>query len=680
MKKFFSFLFAVVILVAAVNAQDYPTSVGPAPFSNQKVSQESQSYQVGSRYFGQISSSPTFQIAKAFLETCTMTNIGAPFTITFPGGLMLRNGVLYTYNQSSPFQLWSIDTVTGVHTLVFNMTGVPMANFTGMCWDGTTVYGLGTTLAASQIFSINMSTGVCTAIGTASAVNAGGIALLGRNGAQYSLFSTDIVADNLYKCNKTTGVFTLVGPLGANINFGQDAGVDPNDNTFYAMDYSTGPELRKIDTTTGAFGPVLCTYTAQATGIAIVGAGGPPACNYTWASQTSGTANLLQAAWTVNSSVAWIAGAAATVRRTTDGGTTWTDANPNTGVINGDVYNICAIDANNALLTTSPAATFIYRTTNGGTNWTQVFTQAGGFIDAIVMKDASTGFAYGDPVSARWSLWKTINGGATWDSTGLYLAQVGTEAGWNNAMCIVGNNIWFGTNNTKVYRSTNFGATGSWTAGVTTGNVSTYGVWFTSGTNGICTGTIVQVTTDGGATWTNGGTVGGSGNMTSVGGSGTNFWLTRGTNIYGSSDFGATWTAPGFTGTQALWATNIAVTAGCLAGWSSGAAGTVVKLNGIPVGVSSNNNEVPNSYILSQNYPNPFNPQTTISFNIPSSGITSLAVYDIMGREVTVLVNEMKTAGRYSVTFDGTNLSSGVYFYKLTSGTFVESKKMLLIK
>jgi subtilisin-like proprotein convertase family protein len=90
------------------------------------------------------------------------------------------------------------------------------------------------------------------------------------------LFATDIVADNLYKINKTTGVFTLVGPLGQNINFGQGGTVDPNDNTFYTCCYTAGPELRKIDTTTGALGPILCTYTAQATGLAAMSSAPPP--------------------------------------------------------------------------------------------------------------------------------------------------------------------------------------------------------------------------------------------------------------------------------------------------------------------------------------------------------------------------------------------------------------------
>ena len=88
----------------------------------------------------------------------------------------------------------------------------------------------------------------------------------------------------------------------------------------------------------------------------------------------------------------------------------------------------------------------------------------------------------------------------------------------------------------------------------------------------------------------------------------------------------------------------------------------------------------PDSYNLAQNYPNPFNPVTTIKYSIPESGNVSLKVYDILGNEVASLVNEEKGPGVYSVTFDASKLSSGVYLYKLQAGSFTESKKMLLMK
>jgi len=88
----------------------------------------------------------------------------------------------------------------------------------------------------------------------------------------------------------------------------------------------------------------------------------------------------------------------------------------------------------------------------------------------------------------------------------------------------------------------------------------------------------------------------------------------------------------------------------------------------------------PNEFILEQNYPNPFNPSTSIKFSIPESGFTTLKVYNILGNEVTTLISEELTRGVFTVTFDASELPSGVYFYTLKSNNYYETKKMLLLK
>lgn len=90
--------------------------------------------------------------------------------------------------------------------------------------------------------------------------------------------------------------------------------------------------------------------------------------------------------------------------------------------------------------------------------------------------------------------------------------------------------------------------------------------------------------------------------------------------------------------------------------------------------------EKPTDYSLMQNYPNPFNPTTTFSYSIPMNGFVTLKVYDILGIEVNELVNEVKEAGNYSVTFDASGLPSGIYFYTLTSGNYMATKKLILLK
>ncbi len=96
--------------------------------------------------------------------------------------------------------------------------------------------------------------------------------------------------------------------------------------------------------------------------------------------------------------------------------------------------------------------------------------------------------------------------------------------------------------------------------------------------------------------------------------------------------------------------------------------------------IATANKSLLNDFQLMQNYPNPFNPTTTISYQLSAISFTTLKVYDAMGREVATLVNEVKSAGTYSVTFDATKLSSGIYFYRLQAGEFIEAKKMLLMK
>ena len=99
-----------------------------------------------------------------------------------------------------------------------------------------------------------------------------------------------------------------------------------------------------------------------------------------------------------------------------------------------------------------------------------------------------------------------------------------------------------------------------------------------------------------------------------------------------------------------------------------------------PEGVKALNTGIPATYSLSQNYPNPFNPTTNIKYSITKESQVTLKVFDILGRDVENLVNQKQAAGSYEVNFDASKLASGVYFYRLTAGDFVQSMKMMLIK
>jgi len=118
-----------------------------------------------------------------------------------------------------------------------------------------------------------------------------------------------------------------------------------------------------------------------------------------------------------------------------------------------------------------------------------------------------------------------------------------------------------------------------------------------------------------------------------------------------------------------------------LTGWAVGFNGVIMKtVTGGVTGVQNISSEMPSSYSLRQNYPNPFNSMCNVQFTMLNAGNVKLVVYDIMGREVQTLVNERLKPGTYETSFDGSMLNSGVYFYKLFTEGFTETKKMLMIK
>ena len=96
--------------------------------------------------------------------------------------------------------------------------------------------------------------------------------------------------------------------------------------------------------------------------------------------------------------------------------------------------------------------------------------------------------------------------------------------------------------------------------------------------------------------------------------------------------------------------------------------------------VKSESNSIVTTYALSQNYPNPFNPSTLISYQLPTNGLVTIKVYNVIGKEIATLVNEFQQSGNYSKEFNANGLTSGVYFYTIKSGNFSATKKMILMK
>jgi hypothetical protein len=121
-----------------------------------------------------------------------------------------------------------------------------------------------------------------------------------------------------------------------------------------------------------------------------------------------------------------------------------------------------------------------------------------------------------------------------------------------------------------------------------------------------------------------------------------------------------------------------------LTGWIIGPNGLLIRTdNGGGFGAAENireTNNLPNTFSLSQNFPNPFNPGTTINYSLSSEGHVSIKVYNILGEEISTIVNEKKGAGNYNIYFNGIGLPSGIYFYRIQAGDFSETRKMILLK
>ena len=123
--------------------------------------------------------------------------------------------------------------------------------------------------------------------------------------------------------------------------------------------------------------------------------------------------------------------------------------------------------------------------------------------------------------------------------------------------------------------------------------------------------------------------------------------------------------------------------ASCIGKWLQEFAARYYQFGGtdsIRVGVAEIGQSIPRSFSLSQNYPNPFNPTTRIEYALPSVQKVVLKLYDILGREVRTMVNEQQTPGVYRVDLNAGSLASGVYFYRLEAGQFVQVRRMLVLK
>ncbi len=323
----------------------------------------------------------------------------------------------------------------------------------------------------------------------------------------------------------------------------------------------------------------------------------------------------------------------------------------------------------------------VFLSTNSGTNWSAIGL-TGKFVTSFIVSGSNI-FAG----TSGSGIFLTTNNGINWTAAGLPNKVIMSFA-------VSGMNLFAGTGGNGVFLSTNNGT--SW-ASVNNGLTDTIvhalavlGTNLFAGTNG-----GVFLSTNNGTSWTaiNNGLT--SQYIMSFAISGTNIIAGIYGGVFLSTNNGTNWLnkSQGFNDSSSVYSLLIANNY-----FFSGLNLKSVWRRPLSelIGIQNISTETPSSYSLSQNYPNPFNPSTKIRFSVVN-GLASLnkerypvktsgndkivlKVYDVMGREVQTLVNESLKPGTYEVSFDGSSLTSGVYFYKLITGGFTETKKLLLLK
>ncbi len=393
----------------------------------------------------------------------------------------------------------------------------------------------------------------------------------------------------------------------------------------------------------------------------------------TWANVNSNsiTSKLLNDVEMMNQDVTIAVGDSGMIVRSEDAGVTWT--RPLSGSVlelaGVSLKGISTVDQNVGFVVGSYGT--ILRTTNAGVSWIVIQS-----ITTSDLNDVSCSSPYiCYAVGSNGIIMKTTDGGTTWLGLGGITSQNlnAIHTSGENTFSLVGANGFFG-------RTTDDGK--NWTVNAFTQGLPLNDVYFVDENKGIVIGDVGRIyrTTDGGHLWAlipSGTTL----DLHSIYFANDLVGFITGDNgvVLFTVDGGQSWSMAGnhyyphlmaISGSDSYHLTAV------------GASGTIIRTNtGGFLSVPASSPTVrPERFTLDQNYPNPFNPVTAIRFSIPETRVVTLKVYDLLGREVARLVDERLAPGTYTVSWDANNVTSGVYFYRLTAGDYSEVKKMLLVR
>jgi len=376
---------------------------------------------------------------------------------------------------------------------------------------------------------------------------------------------------------------------------------------------------------------------------------------------------------------------------TTNNGTNWMSANY--GLTDPEVMSLCS-GPNGSGGTNIFAGTLfggVYLSTNNGSSWTPVNNGLNGNgIDALAISSFEDDSA---------NVFVAVGGGGVFLSTDNGSNWTAVNNGFTPPQVIYAIN-GFAVYGKTVYVASGFGVFVSmnnglnWNAidkGFTNTNVRTIAVTYSEGDTILFAGTFTGGafrSTNNGRNWEPANTGLASkviycfailnddkGRINIFAG------ISAGAGVYLSTDLGVSWTGVD-SGLATQFPPSVFALAICGGYLFAGTDDGVWRrpLSEMITSVPRSNENIPNEFVLKQNYPNPFNPVTSIQYSVPRNQKVTLKVFDLLGREVATLVNEVKYAGSYRTTFNGVDLASGVYFYRLQAGRFTQTRKLTLLR
>lgn len=394
-----------------------------------------------------------------------------------------------------------------------------------------------------------------------------------------------------------------------------------------------------------------------------------------WVKLNTGFTNILNTVFFINPATGWVAGQSP-IYGTTNGGINWINEYSNG---NADIRSLYfSTNQMGYAVGVLNGIGLILKTTNMGQNWVQQISGVGYVLTSVYFRqNTDTGWAVG----AGGIILKTIDGGANWviknSGTTSLLTSIShpySSRGWISKSG--GNTVLYSTNSGETWTQQSVGVSDNW---VSQGQLCCNGIGWLMGSGN------VMRTSNFGVNWVV------SQNSTSFIRNSIFFssvdtgWIVGHNNsgaatIYNTTNSGVNWSSQLTTSYNedlfSVYFTNN------LTGYAVGYSGIILKTTngGVVTGLNQNTSETPVIFKLYQNYPNPFNPSTKIEFDVPKSEFVNLIIYDAHGREVAKLVSEELRPGSYSVDWNASDYPSGVYFYRLTTGNYLETRKMILIK